>query len=161
MFREMRRAKQKMTNEECIKILENASSGTLALSGDEGYPYAVPISFVYSNGKIYFHSAKSGHKTDAIKNCPLVSFCVIAQDEVQPSEFTTHYKSVIVFGKAKIIEDENEIINPIKILSDKYCFDFKDMTDAKINQYKGKFCIIELNIEHMSGKKSKYLMSTE
>jgi len=67
-FREMRRKRQQLSNEDSVGILQRATSGTLALLGDNGYPYAVPISYVYSDGKLYFHSALSGHKVDAIRN---------------------------------------------------------------------------------------------
>ena len=68
MFREMRRKKQKLTEKQCIDILKRAKTATLALHGDDGYPYSVPVNYVYLDGKIYFHGAKSGHKIDAIKN---------------------------------------------------------------------------------------------
>ena len=66
-FRKMRRFRQQLSKSECDAILSMATSGTLALLGDNGYPYAVPISYVYTDGKIYFHSAKTGYKVDAIK----------------------------------------------------------------------------------------------
>ncbi|MBR1469348.1 MAG: pyridoxamine 5'-phosphate oxidase family protein, partial [Prevotella sp.] len=68
-FRPMRRIRQQLSEEESIRFLEKATSGTLALLGDGGYPYAVPISYVYADGALYFHSALSGHKVDAIRNC--------------------------------------------------------------------------------------------
>ena len=104
MFREMRRNKQQLSNEECGEILRKSTAGVLAVSGDDGYPYAVPLSYVYCDNKIYFHSAKSGHKIDGIKNNSKVSFCVIAKDEIIPEKFTTYFRSVIVFGKARILE---------------------------------------------------------
>ena len=70
MFRPMRRFKQALSPEECQAVLERGTSGVLALSGDGGWPYAVPLSYVYADGKLYFHSAKSGHKVDAIRSCP-------------------------------------------------------------------------------------------
>ena len=79
-FRSMRRKRQQLSEKENISILQKATAGTLALLGDNGYPYAVPISYVYADGKLYFHSALSGHKIDAIRNCDKASFCVIAQD---------------------------------------------------------------------------------
>ena len=82
----MRRHRQQLSCEESIGILKKATSGTLALLGDGGYPYAVPISYVYDEGKLYFHSAKSGHKVDAIRSCDKASFCVIEQDVIQPEK---------------------------------------------------------------------------
>ena len=89
MFREMRRKLQLLDEKESIALLERGTAGVLALSGDEGYPYAVPISYVYNDSKIFFHSAVSGHKIDAIKNSDKASFCVIAQDHIVPKEYTT------------------------------------------------------------------------
>ena len=105
-FREMRRKRQQLSEEESIGILQKATAGTLALLGDNGYPYAVPISYVYANGKLYFHSSLSGHKVDAIRNCDKASFCVIDKDDVQPEKYTTFFRSVIAFGRIHIIEDE-------------------------------------------------------
>ena len=67
MFREMHRKRQALSLEECAAILNRGTAGVLALFGDDGYPYAVPISYVYDGNKIYFHCAKSGHKLDAIQ----------------------------------------------------------------------------------------------
>lgn len=101
MFREMRRKKQKLTEKQCIDILKRAKTATLALHGDDGYPYSVPVNYVYLDGKIYFHGAKSGHKIDAIKNNPKVSISIIDQEDVIEEELTTYFRSIILFGKAK------------------------------------------------------------
>ncbi len=82
MFRPMRRVAQQLPEGEALEILKNGSSGVLAVAGDEGYPYAVPLSYAYSEGKLFFHVARSGHKLDAIARNDKVSFCVVAQDEV-------------------------------------------------------------------------------
>lgn len=79
MFRQMRRKRQELPREECLEILREGTSGVLALLGDGGYPYAVPLSYVYDGGKIYFHSARAGHKLDALRGCDRASFCVIGQ----------------------------------------------------------------------------------
>ena len=102
-FRTMRRKRQQMSEADGIALLQQATSGTLALLGDGGYPYAVPISYVYADGRLFFHSALSGHKVDAIRGCDKASFCVIGQDDVKPAEYTTYYRSVIVFGRIRII----------------------------------------------------------
>ena len=87
-FREMRRKRQQLSEEKSIGILQKSTAGTLALLGDNGYPYAVPISYVYADGKLYFHSALSGHKIDAIKNYDKASFCIIDKDDVHPEKYT-------------------------------------------------------------------------
>ena len=108
MFREMRRKKQQLTQEETMVILREGTSGVLSLTGDEGYPYGVPLSYVYDGDKLYFHCAKEGHKIDAIRKNPKASFCVIAQDEIVPEKYTTCYRSVIAFGSVRILENEGE-----------------------------------------------------
>ena len=99
MFREMRRKKQILTPEKSIEILKKGTSGVLALSGDDGYPYAVPLSYVYENSMLYFHGAKEGHKIDAIRTCDKASFCVVEQDHIVPPKYTTYYRSAIAFGR--------------------------------------------------------------
>lgn len=119
-FRPMRRVRQQLTNEVCEEILRNATSGTLAVLGDGDYPYAVPLSFVYADGIIYFHSAKSGHKIDAIKNHDKASFCVIEKDEIHGDEFTTYFRSVIAFGRITFVSSLGEKLEGIKLLGRKY-----------------------------------------
>ncbi|MBQ9616719.1 MAG: pyridoxamine 5'-phosphate oxidase family protein, partial [Oscillibacter sp.] len=69
MFREMRRHGQQLPESECAEILRREPRGVLAVLGDDGYPYTVPLDFVYEGGKLYFHCAGEGHKLDAIKRC--------------------------------------------------------------------------------------------
>lgn len=82
MFPEMRRKKQQLSSEESTQVLENGTHGVLAVSGQNGYPYTVPLSYVYEKGKIFFHCAKAGHKLDALKKEAKVSFCVVDQDDI-------------------------------------------------------------------------------
>ncbi len=158
MFREMRRKKQILSNKEIIELLEKGTSGVLALLGDNEYPYAVPISYVYDNSKIYFHGAKVGHKIDAIRKCSKASFCVIAQDEISPEKYTTYFKSVIAFGKIRILEDENKIREAIEKLSIKYHpTDSIENRNQEIAREWKALCMMELSVEHMTGKEAKEL----
>ena len=150
-MREMRRNKQILSNEESIKILERNTAGVLALLGDKDYPYAVPLSYVYIDNKIYFHSAVEGHKVDAIRNHEKASFCVIDTDNVVPEKFTSLYKSAIAFGKVSIVPDE-EKLDAIKLLSDKYSPQFREQGLKEIEETFNRFLIIKLEIEHLSGK---------
>ncbi len=153
MFREMRRKKQALSTAECIAILNRGTSGVLALAGDDNYPYAVPISYVNDGSRIYFHCARSGHKLDAIKRNSKASFCVIDQDQVVPQEYTTYFKSVIVFGSIRIVEDEQLKRTAIERLADKYAPDEDAASrNAAIAREWDPLCILEMTIAHMTGK---------
>ena len=155
MFREMRRKRQQLSEKESIEILINSTSGTLAVSGDDGYPYAVPLSYIYHDGKIFFHCAKTGHKLDAIKNNSKVSFCVIAQDKVIPEKYTTYFRSVIVFGQAHIMENDSEIRAAIRLLAEKYHpDDSEEHRNEMIEKDSAALCMVEIDIEHMTGKEA-------
>ena len=155
MFREMRRKRQELTSDECEEILRRGTSGVLAVSGDEDYPYAVPMSYVYENGKIFFHCAKKGHKLDAVKRNEKASFCVIDRDEIVSEEYTTYFRSVIVFGRIRVMEEGAEKRAAIDKLAEKYA---PGMSEESRNQaiereYK-PVCMLELSVEHMSGKEA-------
>lgn len=130
-FRDMRRSKQLLSNKEVIQILEKGTSGTLALLGEHDYPYALPISYVYADGKIFFHSANEGHKMNAIRTSDKASFCVIDEDTVIPERYTTHYRSVIAFGRISIIEDAGRKQEAIEKLIQKYC---PNETEANVQE---------------------------
>ena len=153
MFRPMRRGKQLLPPEESIQILEQGTSGVLAVAGDAGYPYAVPLSYVYMDGKLYFHCAKSGHKLDAIRRNSKASFCVIGQDAVVPLEYTTYFRSVICFGKARLLEDASEKRQAIELLTGKYCPGV--VRDCLTGSEKlENTCLIEVAVEHITGKEA-------
>ena len=160
MFREMRRKRQQLTEAECIEILMKNTSGVLAVIGDNGYPYAVPLSYVYDSGSLYFHCAKSGHKLDAIKNCDKVSFCVIDQDLVVPEKYTTYFRSVIIFGRASVVDQEDEIRSAIEKLAVKYHpNDSKENRNYTIEKEYKAMCMVKIQIEHITGKEAIELVN--
>lgn len=154
MFREMRRKKQVLSLEENLKVLNRATSGVLAVLGDDDYPYTVPLSYTYYENKIFFHCAKTGHKLDGIAKNEKVSFCVIDQDQVIPEEYTTYFRSVIVFGKARILDDPKEKRSALEILAARYSPDHEEGRLQEIESQFNHVCLIELKIEHMSGKEA-------
>ena len=154
MFREMRRKRQALSHEESVAILNRGTSGVLAVSGDDGYPYAVPLSYVYRDSKIYFHSARSGHKLDAIARNPKASFCVIDQDDVVPQEYTTYFRSVVAFGKARIVDDEDEKRGALEVLAARYSPDHEQGRLQEIDKQIRQVCLVELAIEHLTGKEA-------
>jgi hypothetical protein len=153
-FREMRRKRQQLPEEENIKILKKATAGTLALHGDGGYPYAVPISYVYHEGKLYFHSALAGHKVDAIRSCDKASFCVIEQDDVQPKKYTTFFRSVIAFGRIHIIEDEQDKLEAALLLGNRYNPNDDESLKKELQGGFTRMLMIRFDIEHLTGKEA-------
>ena len=151
MFREMRRKKQELSKDECIEILTNEPRGVLALLGDDDYPYAIPMSHVYDNGKIYFHGARQGHKHDAAEKCDKVSYCVLNKGTRNEGEWWYTFKSVIVFGRIRILDDENERIEKLRKLGNKF-FPSAQETEDEINRLLHKTEVFEITVEHMSGK---------
>src|SRR3989304_6219987 len=105
---------EEMTPAEIDQFLTCARVGRPGVSLKDG-PYIVPVGYVYSNGKIFFHTCKEGLKMDTIKRNPNVCFEV---DEALSD--ASMFKSVIAFGAAEIIDDEEEMIPCLQKLIDKY-----------------------------------------
>ena len=160
MFREMRRSKQLLSREAAEKILREGDFGVLALSGDDGYNYAVPISYAYADGKIFFHSAKVGHKLDAIRNNEKVSFCVVDRHETVAEEFTTYFSSAIAFGRIKIIEDDSDPdkLRGLELLADKYSSTASPARRAKELARLSALVVPVMTIEHLTGKAARELV---
>jgi nitroimidazol reductase NimA-like FMN-containing flavoprotein (pyridoxamine 5'-phosphate oxidase superfamily) len=150
----MRRNRQQLSREECERILGRCTSGVLALTGDGGYPYAVPLSYVYADGSIIFHSAVQGHKVDAIKRDSRCSFCVIEQDEIKPAEFTTYFKSVIAFGRIHILEDAAEKVQALRLLGRRYSPNDEPGLQHEIDKSLDHVLLLRLDIDHLSGKEA-------
>jgi uncharacterized protein len=154
MFREMRRNEQLLSEAETVKILTTHTSGVLGVSGDDGYPYTVPLSYVYKDNRLLFHCARSGHKLDGIARNDKVTFCVIDKDEVIQRTFTTHFRSVIVFGRARILTESSERQAALECLVEKYSPDFIQEGREAIKRNWNQVCLLEVDIEHMTGKEA-------
>ena len=153
MYPEMRRKKQALDPAACDAILQAGTSGVLALSGADGQPYAVPLSYVYHAGKLYFHCAKAGYKLDLLAQNPKASFCVIGQDQVVPEKYTTHFRSVIVFGTVRELTDPAEKRAAIEALARRYAPDEPaESVDAEIARYWDRLCMLELTPSRITGK---------
>ena len=151
----MRREKQLLSPAETAAVLDRGTSGVLALSGDDGSPYAVPISYVYDGEKLYFHCARSGHKLDAIRKSEKASFCVIDQDQIVPEEYTTYFRSVVVFGRIRILEETEEKWAAVEKLAVKYAPDSTaDDREQAIRREWAPLCVLEMTVDHMTGKEA-------
>lgn len=161
MFREMRRKKQLLSEEEAVEILKTGTSGVLGVTGDDDYPYTVPLSYAYKDNKLFFHCAKKGHKIDSIVRNEKVTFCVIDKDEVIQETFTTHFRSAIVFGRARILTEDSERQSALECLVEKYSPDFVQEGQEEIRHDWNRACVVEVNIEHMTGKEAIELVENK
>lgn len=153
MFRQMRRFKQQVSSEKCIEILKNEWCGVLALLGDDGYPYTVPIDFYYdeTDGKIYFHGAKEGHKIDAIEKCDKASFCVMDSGFKKDGDWALNITSVVVFGRISKVDDFEKTKEKVCKLGAKYHPSMKDV-EVEWENAKNRVQCLEMTVEHMTGK---------
>ncbi|MFV0467178.1 MAG: pyridoxamine 5'-phosphate oxidase family protein [Lachnospiraceae bacterium] len=151
MFRKMRRFKQALTEQECIEILQNSPRGILAVHGEDGYPYALPMNFIYRNDRLFFHCAKEGHKIDALAMNNKVSFCVLNEGYKKEGEWALNIGSVIIFGKMIEINDWDTIIEIARGLALKH-YPTPEAAEAEVNKVNDRVQMLELVIDHMSGK---------
>lgn len=153
MFRNMRRAKQQISYEECITLLKTETRGVLSLMGDNGYPYGIPLNhyFCEENGKIYFHGAKEGHKIDSINNCNKVCYTVFDKGYRKEGEWALNVKSVVVFGKINFVTDENKAKEICSELCRKFTDD-EEYLKRELEHALSRVLCLELTPEHISGK---------
>lgn len=156
MFREMIRGKQLLSTEDIAVVMGRCTNGVLACLGDEDYPYAVPMSYVYLDNTIYFHSGKAGHKIDAIMKNPKVSFTVIDKDTIVSEEYTSYFRSVIAFGKARIVEGD-ERLSAFAALVEKYSGDQPEEAKRKAIAGCTHAHVIAIDVEHITGKEATEL----
>lgn len=154
MMREIRRKDRKLNDDEAIEILNSNSYGVLSTVGEDGYPYGVPINHIYINGSIYFHCAIKGHKLDNIKNNDKVSFCVVGKTQILPDKFTTKYESVIVFGRASEVSDDEKNMAFLEILN-RYAPDYIEQGKEYMQKASKATKVIKISIEHISGKANR------
>ena len=153
MFRALRRKKQALPQEECEAILQRGETCVLALAGDDGYPYAVPVNYCYAQGKVYIHCAKEGHKMDAVRRDPKASLTVIDCAKVLPEEYSTHYRSVIAFGRMRILEDEGEMRRALSLFAAHLAPEESEEARLReIDRWFPSVSVLEFTPEHISGK---------
>ena len=154
MFREMRRKDREISINDAREILTKASYGVLSTISENGYPYGVPVNFVFYNGYIYFHSAKEGHKIDNIQNNSKVSFCLVGSEEVLPDQFTTDYESAVIFGEANEVYNVEKGEAMLEIIK-KYFPEFMEKGKKYIKALESKTSVVRVEIKYLSGKSRK------
>lgn len=153
MFRAMRRKKKEIRMEESKKLLHDARRGVLAVNGDNNYPYAVPVNYLYDeeNQKIYFHGSRTGHKIDAIKACDKVCFTVFGNETIKEESWAPFVQSVVLFGRCHLIEDQQSSFALLKRFAMKF-YPNEAMVDEEMAASGRAAQMFEIEIEHWTGK---------
>lgn len=153
MFRKIRKKKNELDMIAAEKLLLDSRRGVLAMNGDEGYPYAIPINYVYdkNNRKIYFHGARVGHKIDALRACDKVCFTVYGNETIKEEAWAPFMQSTVVFGRCHLMKNGEKAMALLKSFAMKY-YPNEQMADEEIAQAGKAVQLFEIEIEHLSGK---------
>ena len=153
MFRTIRKKKNEISTEDAKELLRTSRRGILAVNGDDGYPYAIPINYFYDEAseKIFFHGSRVGHKADALKACDKICFTVIGQETLKAEPWAPYVKSAVVFGRCRLIEDTEYALKMLRQFTMKYYPDEQTMNE-EIARCAKAVQMFEISIEHISGK---------
>ncbi len=153
---ELRKAALKLDDASIERILRENTHGVLALCDIDGMPYAVPVNYCYDNGAVYFHSAKAGHKLEAIAENPNCSFCVVGKEKIISEEYNAVFESAIAFGQIHMIPDDSpEKKDALELIARKYGPDDDALTAGVLERNLHKVTMLKLDIQYWSGKRSR------
>ncbi len=153
MFRPIRKKKNQISDEAAKELLRTSRRGVFAVNGDDGYPYAIPINFLYDEDaqKIYFHGSRAGHKVDSLRACDKVCFTVYGNETIKDEPWAPYMQSVVVFGRCRLLESGEESLALVKRFAMKYYPD-ESLVDIEIAEGGKAVQMYEITIEHYSGK---------
>lgn len=153
MFRPIRKKKNQISDEAAKELLRTSRRGVFAVNGDDDYPYAIPINFLYDEDaqKIYFHGSRAGHKVDSLRACDKVCFTVYGNETIKDEPWAPYMQSVVVFGRCRLLESGEESLVLVKRFAMKYYPD-ESLVDIEIAEGGKAVQMYEITIEHYSGK---------
>lgn len=153
MFREMRRKAQEVSAEECRSVLAEAKRGVLTVHGEDGYPYGIPVNFYFdeSDGRIYIHCAKEGHKIDAVKKNEKVCFTTWNKGFQKDGDWAWNVTSVVAFGRVSLIDDVELTESKTRALGIKY-YPTAGEVEEEIRSAIARVQLLAIDIDHMTGK---------
>jgi len=150
--RPMRRKDREISEPEARQLLAQGEYGVLSTVGPDGAPYGVPLSYVYHQGEIYFHSAPEGRKIENLPAGARASFCVVGATELLPEKFSTRYESAIAAGEIRELDGEEKKA-ALSRLVEKYAPEFRPQGEQYIAKAQGTTRVFALCVRHLSGKR--------
>lgn len=153
MFRPMRRAKRTISDEDARSLLAKGRRATLAVNGDDGYPFAFPIDYRFDAdaNKIYFHGAKAGQKVDALRRSDKVCLTVMGNERLEDGEWAPYVQSVVVFGRCRLVDDAAKTEAEVRRLALKY-YPSAEEVERELEKHLSAVQLYEIEIEHLTGK---------
>ena len=155
MFQEMRRQDRGLNRPETREILANGRFGVLSMNSGDDYAYGVPFSYVYLQNSIYLHCALEGKKLRHMRRDNRVSFCVVQEAEPLPDKFSMKYKSAMAFGKIYEVDNDQEKLQGLIALVEKYyCDDPEHVARGRVKTANSldKTAVLRIDIDHLTGK---------
>ena len=151
--RPMRRKDRAMEQERMEALMQRSTCAILATVCEDGTPYAVPVSCVYYNKALYFHTAVKGHKVENMEARPDVSLCMTGDLKVfVDAGKYSHFSSVVVFGKARLVTDAEEKENALVELMAKYMPAQLPVARDDARRLDKAVKVFRIDIERMTGK---------
>ena len=153
MFREIRKKKNELSIPAAEALLQSCRRGVLAVNGDNGYPYAIPVNYFYDRDsqKIWFHGSPTGHKADALQACGKVCFTVYGNETVKAEAWAPFVQSVVVFGLCRPVTDHPRAMELLRKLAMKY-YSCEALVEEEIARAGKAVRLFEIEVEHLSGK---------
>ena len=153
MFRPIRKRKNEIDRNAVETLLNKSRRGVLAVNGEDGYPYAIPVNYLYDKEtqKIYFHGARAGYKVDALRKSDKVCFTVYGNETVREEAWAPFVQSAVIFGRCHLIDDPDKTIEKVRKLATKY-YPNKEEVEMGIQKSIQATQLYEIEIEHMTGK---------
>lgn len=158
----MRKVSREMPTEWAYEIMDKAPYITVAMTDEDGSPYAVPLSLARVDDKtFYFHGAEEGKKLDIISKNPKVwlSAVTTCKPTVGPKDgsFTLEFKSAMAQGIAEIITDEAEKIVAMRAICERFLPKHMDAFDASITRSLARTAVVRITLtEPPTGKRKQY-----
>lgn len=153
MFRKVRKKVNEISTELAKDLIKKSRRGILAVNGDDGYPYSIPINYLYDeeSEKIFFHGSKVGHKVDSLKKSDKICFTVYGNESIKDESWAPYLQSAVVFGRCHLIEDSERAMKMLKEFAMK-CYPSETMVVEEIGKSGRATQMFEISIEHISGK---------
>lgn len=155
MTKSLRREDRRLDDAAAMALLKRGEYGILSTSDKSNRPYGIPVNYVVIEESLFFHCATEGQKLENITANQEVSFCVVGKTEPIPEKFSTRYESVVVTGKAEVIDDHALKKNALRALVAKYAPEHIVAGDVYIDKLMDQTTVVNVSIEHMAGKARK------